>query len=185
MSPQETLYLDLAGEHIFPQTMNPEEISDNGYEFAVLSGLHHLTEKTGDDYAIGTLHSGSTPVQIVNRIPPIEDYPQIKLPEDWLVCISWRPESSTLQVWQYKHQGSNQAPTIIHHQPGDYIVWIGNGELYNICRQRPFQPGDLTDLNPPTDQIPQPMIEPLLTHLPPNSHLRQLLTRYQLPSSPS
>jgi hypothetical protein len=181
----ETFYLNLEGERVFPTSMEVETQrgENNPYEFTVLAGHHTHTQETGDDYAIAFI-DGSTPPQIVNRHQPLEDYPITSEPDDYLTCVSWRPEENTLRIYRFTSDraqltvstaGRTSSRDIsqrhVEHQSGDFIIWMGKGTLYDICRQKPFQTGDLTDLNPAKDSLPAPFIQAAKSHLPVHSYL--------------
>lgn len=85
----ETFYLDLNGERVYPKSMaiESEAGKDYPYEYTVLAGDLTITQKTGDDFAIAFI-DGSTPPQHVNREQPINDYPLTNEVDDILICVS-------------------------------------------------------------------------------------------------
>jgi hypothetical protein len=189
---QEVFYLSLEGQYIFPITMVPETTADDQYEFNILAGRHTLSEQTGDDYAIGCIRNGSTTIQRVERLQPMQDYPKTTFDDDYLICVSFRPSEEGLRMYYFtpkhaqltssingKYFHQPHIPRRVDHQLGDYIIWIGKGDIYNICRQKPFEPDDIKDLKPHIDYVPQSILNALPSLLPKKSHLLKLLTNHE------
>lgn len=121
------------------------------------------------------------------------DYP-------WLghgTCINYNGGTDIVSILEFNEQQPDQTHLIrifpdgttvkenlthphMEHGEGDYVIWIAKSEtlwLYDVCDERPYQNGDLLNLNPLTDPLPQPFLKALREHLPPQSYLASILNQ--------